>query len=145
MGFMLQTTGETAVGEPGGGLGMAGLAGYGVELDTYRNRGCTDSDRNHVGVDDLAEPCDAGVLGSLDQATSEVALGNATFHTAQIELNKGVVSLSIDGARQLQGFAIRDFPVGSKFFYGFAAGTGDAAARQEIRNVKITFPSPRCL
>ncbi|WP_437977573.1 hypothetical protein WMF11_12055 [Sorangium sp. So ce295] len=24
-------------------------------------------------------------------------------------------------------------------------GTGDATARQEIRNVRITFPSPRCL
>lgn len=51
----------------------------------------------------------------------------------------------IDGVRQLQGFAIRSFPVGSKFFYGLAASTGAAAARKEIRNVKITFPSPRCL
>jgi hypothetical protein len=35
MGLMLQTKGETAVGEPGGGLCMAELDGYGVELDTY--------------------------------------------------------------------------------------------------------------
>ncbi|WP_437768911.1 hypothetical protein WMF27_10950 [Sorangium sp. So ce281] len=145
MGFMLQTTGETAVGEPGGGLGMAGLAGYGVEIDTYHNLDCTDSSKNHVGVDDLTQRCDAGVLGSLSQGTSGVALGDGAFHTAQIELNQGKVSLIIDGKSQLQGFSIPGFPVGSKFFYGFAAGTGDATARQEIRNVKITFPSPRCL
>jgi hypothetical protein len=145
MGFMLQTTGETAVGEPGGGLGMARLAGYGVELDTYYNLNCTDAYRNHVAVDNLAEPCSDGVLGSVSQAASSIALGDAAFHTAQIELDEGVVSVSIDGVRLIQGFEIRRFPVGSKFFYGFAAGTGDATARQEIRNVKITFPSPRCL
>ncbi|WP_080599252.1 MULTISPECIES: L-type lectin-domain containing protein [Sorangium] len=145
MGFMLQTTGETAVGEPGGGLGMAGLAGYGVEIDTYHNLDCTDPNNNHVGVDDLTQPCDEGVLGSLGHGTSGVALGDGAFHTAQIELNQGKVSLIIDGKSQLQGVSIPGFPVGSKFFYGFAAGTGDATARQEIRNVKITFPSPRCL
>lgn len=145
MGFMLQTTGETAVGDGGGGLGMAGLAGFGVEIDTYHNLGCTDSNKNHVGVDDLTKPCDGGVLGSLGQGTSGVALGDGAFHKAQIELDKGKVNLNIDGKLQFQGFAIPGFPVGSKFFYGFAAGTGDATARQEIRNVKITFPSPRCL
>ncbi|WP_437592296.1 lectin-like domain-containing protein [Sorangium sp. So ce1000] len=145
MGFMLQTTGETAVGEPGGGLGMAGLTGYGVEIDTYHNLDCSDSNSNHLGVDDLAQPCDAGVLGSLGQAATNIPLGNAAFHTAQIELNEGVASMSIDGKLQFRGFTIRGFPVGSKFFYGFAAGTGEATARQEIRNVKITFPSPRCL
>ncbi|WP_437299225.1 hypothetical protein [Sorangium sp. So ce426] len=51
----------------------------------------------------------------------------------------------IDGKSLFQGFTIPGFPVGSRLFHGFAAGTGDATARQEIRNVTITFPSPRCL
>ncbi|WP_437815237.1 L-type lectin-domain containing protein [Sorangium sp. So ce1078] len=145
VGFMLQRTGETAVGEPGGGIGMAGLDGYGIELDTYNNFDCADSNSNHVGVDDLAQPCEAGVLSSLGQVASHVALGDAAFHTARIELNEGNVSVSIDGEPMIQGFAISGFPVGSRFYYGFAAGTGAAVARQEIRNVTISFPSPRCL
>ncbi|WP_437681935.1 L-type lectin-domain containing protein [Sorangium sp. So ce131] len=145
VGFMLQTTGEAIVGEPGGGLGMAGLEGYGVELDTYNNFDCADWNSNHVGVDDLARPCRAGVLSSLSQVESSVALGDGAFHTARVIFDQGEVNVSIDGEPHIQGFAISGFPVGSSFFYGFAAGTGDAVARQEIRNVTITFPSPRCL
>lgn len=145
VGFMLQTSGETVVGEPGGGLGLAGLDGYGVEFDTYNNFDCADSSDNHVGVDDLARPCEEGVLSSLGQAESSVALGDGEFHTARIEFDAGEVSVSVDGELQIQPFAISDFPVGSRFFYGFGAATGAAFARQEIRNVRITFPAPRCL
>ncbi|WP_437622453.1 L-type lectin-domain containing protein [Sorangium sp. So ce1151] len=145
LGFMLETTGETAVGDPGGSLGMAGLAGYGIELDTFDNFECGDLGSNHVGVDDLAQPCRNGGLRSLIQVASNVALGDGAFHTARIELDEGEVSVSIDGEPLIQGFAIDGFPVGATFFYGFAAGTGDAIARQEIRNVSITFPAPRCL
>ncbi|WP_437927332.1 L-type lectin-domain containing protein [Sorangium sp. So ce291] len=140
LGFMLQTTGETAVGEPGGSLGMVGLAGYGIELDTFDNFDCRDRDGNHVGVDNLAQRC-----SSLSQVESNVWLGDGAFHTARIELDEGEVSVIIDGETLIQGFAIDGFPVGSAFFYGFAAGTGDAVARQQIRNVSITFPAPRCL
>ncbi|XXY44350.1 L-type lectin-domain containing protein [Sorangium sp. So ce269] len=145
LGFMLEATGEMAVGEPGGGLGMAGLRGYGIELDTYNNFDCGDLDRNHVGVDDLAQPCGQGVLSSLRQVASNIALGDGAFHAARIELDEGEVSVSLDGEAVIQGFAIDGFPIGSTFFYGFAAGTGDAVARQEIRNVSIVFPAPRCL
>ncbi|WP_437306558.1 L-type lectin-domain containing protein [Sorangium sp. So ce388] len=145
LGFMLEATGETAVGEPGGGLGMAGLAGYGVELDTYDNFDCGDRDDNHVGVDDLTRSCEEGGLSSLSQGVRSVALGDGAFHTARIDFDEGAVSVSIDGETLIQGFVIDGFPVGSTFFYGFAAGTGDAVARQEIRNVSITFPAPRCL
>ncbi|KYF48303.1 hypothetical protein BE08_30435 [Sorangium cellulosum] len=145
VGFMLQTLGATVVGEPGGGLGMAGLDGYGVEFDTYNNFDCTDTSSNHVGVDDLSQPCPGGALASMGDVESSVALGDGAFHTAQVDFNAGEVSVSIDGAPQIQRFAIGGFPVGSRFFYGFGAATGAAIARQEIRNVKITFPSPRCL
>ena len=140
LGFMLETTGETAVGPHGGSLGMLGLEGYGIELDTYHNFDCGDRDGNHVGVDDLAEHC-----SSLSQVASDVRLDDGAFHTAQIELDEGAVSVSIDGEPLIQRFVIDGFPVGSTFFYGFAAGTGDAVERQEIRNVNITFPAPRCL
>ncbi|WP_438019177.1 MopE-related protein [Sorangium sp. So ce315] len=145
MGFMLQTLGDTVVGEPGGGLGMAGLDGYGVELDTYDNFDCADRNDNHVAVDDLSRPCAEGVLSSMGDAASGVALGDGAFHTARIELDAGEVSVSVDGEPLLRRFGIDGFPVGARFFHGFAAATGAAFARQEIRNVKITFPSPRCL
>ncbi|MGK3995843.1 lectin-like domain-containing protein [Sorangium sp. So ce1024] len=145
MGFMLQTLGDTAVGEPGGGLAMAGLDGYGVEFDTYNNFDCSDWNDNHIAVDVLSQPCPEGVLSSFVDAATNVALGDGAFHTARIELDAGEVSVSVDGERLLQRFPIDGFPVGSRFFHGFAGATGAAVARQEIRNVKISFPSPRCL
>ncbi|XXX78377.1 MopE-related protein [Sorangium sp. So ce134] len=145
VGFMLQRTGATAVGEPGGGLGMAGLDGFGVELDTFGNVDCDDVSGEHMGIDDLAQPCAEGVLDSLLEVEGNLRLGDAAFHTARIELNQDKMNVSLDGRSLIGKFAIPGFPVGSKLFYGFAAGTGDAVARQEIRNVTITFPSPRCL
>ncbi|WP_437318213.1 L-type lectin-domain containing protein [Sorangium sp. So ce385] len=145
VGFMLQATGATAVGEPGGGLGMAGLDGYGVEFDTYQNFDCDDVSDEHMGIADLARPCSDGVLGALLQVEGGLRLGDAAFHTARIELNQGEASVSLDGRPLIEKFAIPGFPVGSRLFYGFAAATGAAVARQEIRNVTITFPAPRCL
>ncbi|WP_438006929.1 hypothetical protein WME89_51725 [Sorangium sp. So ce321] len=64
---------------------------------------------------------------------SNVALGDGAFHTAQIELDEGEVSVSIDGEPPVQGFAISGFPVGSAFFHGFSAG----AARRRARAASV--------
>src|ERR1700733_1885203 len=57
LGFMLETNGPTALGGASGGFGMAGLSGFGVELDLYQNDCGEDPPAIHVGIDDLSQVC----------------------------------------------------------------------------------------
>ena len=50
MGFVIEENGASAIGHLGSGLGMAGLTGFGVELDIFDNGDCGDTSDDHVGV-----------------------------------------------------------------------------------------------
>jgi hypothetical protein len=155
MGFMIQQSSATAVGEPGGGLGMTGLAGFGVELDIFDNGVCGDTSDDHVGVDNL-DVCNAtdGTPTSLYEldVTSTLDLGDAQWHSADITVSAGSVSLAIDGANAFTGVPLTGFESGA-YYIGFAGGTGGLLAedggpggyRQEVRNVVVNFPTPQCL
>jgi hypothetical protein len=47
----------------------------------------------------------------------------------------------------LQSVALAGFTSGTPYYLGFAGGSGSHSlyARQEIRNVHISFSSPHCL
>ncbi len=157
MGFMIEQTGANAVGGKGGGLGMTGLPGYGVELDVHDNGVCGDANGDHVGVDDLTL-CNAkqGTPTSLfasGDLSATVDLGDAVFHQAEVTLAQGSMSVSIDGTMVVQGVTLLGLQTGAQYYFGFAAGTGGllqsdggpGGYRQEVKNIVITFPSPRCL
>jgi hypothetical protein len=156
MGFMIEREGASALGGTGAGLGMTGLDGYGVELDIYDNGVCGDLSGNQVGVDDLST-CNAmeGTPSSLSavDVSSMVDLADTHWHTAEVTLAAGAVSLSVDGATVITGVTLPQLKVGSPYYFGFAAGTGGLVPadggvggyRQEVRDVVITFPTPRCL
>lgn len=157
IGFMIEKTGAIAVGGTGGGLGMTGLSGYGVELDLHDNGVCGDSSEDHVGVDDLAlcssaEGTPTSLFASGD-LSAVVDLGDAHWHSARVTLAQGAVSVSIDGTAVATGVALPQLQVGTPYYFGFAGATGGLFAadggpggfRQEVRNVSITFPTPRCL
>ena len=157
IGFMIEQTGTQAVGGVGAGLGMMGLTGYGTELDLYDNGVCGDTNGNHVGVDDLTL-CNAhqGTPTSLfasGDLSATVDLGDAHFHQAEVTLAGGAVSVSVDGAMVAKGVALPKLQTGGQYYFGFGGGTGGLVQadggpggyRQEVKNIVITFPTPRCL
>jgi hypothetical protein len=156
IGFMIEQEGASALGAAGPGLGMTGLTGYGVELDIQDNAVCGDTSSDHVGIDDLSVcPAKAGMPTSLFAAdvTSTVDLADAKFHAAQLSLAKGALTVSIDGNTVVTDVKLPNLSIGTPYYFGFAGGTGNLLAadggiggyRQEVKDVVITFPTPRCL
>jgi hypothetical protein len=155
MGFMIEQSGATAVGGIGSSLGMAGLTGFGVELDIYDNAICGDTSGDHVGVDDLAI-CDQseGTPTSLSEVdvTSTVDLGDTHWHTAIVAIDAGAVTLTIDGNVALTDVPLTGFQATAPYYIGFAGATGGLVLpdggggyRQEVKNVLVTFATARCL
>ncbi len=155
MGFMFQTNGPNAVAGNGGALAMTGLAGYGVELDIYDNAACGDVSDDHVGVDSLAScSANAGQPQSLDSTdvSSLLDLADGNWHTATVSLSAGAVSVVVDDVGVIKGVTLPGYVPNTPAYLGFAGATGglvDSSGhggyRSEVRNVSITFPSPRCL
>ena len=128
MGFVLQTSGPTAVGLAGSGLGMAGLPGYGVEFDIYNNGICSDMSDDHVEVDSLTL-CNAsqGTPTSLaaTDLTGQIDIADTHWHTAEITLPAaGRISLSIDGTAYLTSVPLTGYVAGVPYYLGFSGGTG---------------------
>lgn len=156
MGFMLEQTGPAALGTTqGGGLGIAGLKGYGVELDVYDNGTCGDTSDNHIGVDDLTICSTAeGTPTSLFSTTSlgSADLADGQWHTVVIAYAQGAISVMRDGTTYVLGVAV-PIEAGSPYYFGFGATVGGGAApdgglggcTQEIRNISVSFPTSRCL
>ena len=150
IGFMIETNGATAVGHLGSGFAMTGLTGFGVELDIYNNQDCTDVNGNHAGID-LLTICDAttgapNALATSGDLFSTVGdIGDGTWRTALVHLAGGQMSLSINGDAILSAVSLPGFVSGSSYYFGFGGGTGTDSSRQEIRNVTVSFPTPRCL
>ena len=145
---MLETTGPKAVGDPGGGLAIAGLQGYAIELDTYDNSDCGDPDDDHAGVDVLGSVCGQGEQMSIQTfplTAFGVNLHDGQWHAADVTLADGAVSLVLDGQTIFSGVALPGWTAGVSYWYGFSGSTGAATALQQIRNVQVAFPTPRCL
>jgi hypothetical protein len=150
MGFMLEVNGPTALGSVGGGLGMAGLNGLGVELDIYNNGNCGDSNANHVGIDQLTacggQP--TSLFASPD-LTGTITLSDAQWHTATVHLAGSSMSIAMDGHAVATSVQLTGFTAGTSYYYGFAGAIGGGGSslgmQTEVKSVTVTFPSPRCL
>ena len=146
--FMLETTGPNAVGDPGGGLAIAGLQGYAVEFDTYDNSDCGDPDADHVGIDVLGAVCGQGEQESIQSfplAPFGVNLQDGQWHSAEVALVDGTLILTLDGVTVVAGFMLPGWTAGVSYWYGFSGSTGSATALQQVRNVQVGFPTARCL
>jgi hypothetical protein len=118
---------------------------------------CGDTSDDHVGVDDLTvcspsegNPTSLFASGDL---SAVVDLADTHWHTTHVTLAQGAVSVSIDGTQMASGVVLTNLQAGAKYYFGFAGATGGlfppgggpGGFRQEVRNVTITFPTPRCL
>jgi Bacterial lectin len=148
--FMMETNGPTAVGANGGGLGISGLTGYGVEFDIYDNMHCGDTNSNHVGID-LLPMCNASLDTTptslyASDVTSFLDLADAQWHSATITLQAGAFFVAIDG-NALANQALTGWTPGVAYYYGFGAATGPNVGgyQAEVKDVNIVFPQPTCL
>jgi hypothetical protein len=158
--FVMQTNGPTAVGAAYGGLGAMGLTGYGVELDIFDNGNCDPGNGNHASIDVLS-PC-ASNAGIPDPAVTSADLfglgvgdiADGAWRTATIRLASGALSVSVTDSSgtpitvpNLQSASLLGFTSGTPYYLGFAGGSGSNGlyARQEVRNVQVSFSSPHCL
>jgi Bacterial lectin len=163
MGFMITQNFPGALGAGGGGLGMAGLTGFGVELDTYDNDtassttkpGCGDLNSDHTSIDSLSPPCidqdghvrPTALAGGTDLSTMlpPVQLADGNWHTCEVSMTMGSMTVLIDGFVRVTPTALPGFVPGTPYYFGFAGSTGGLFTRQEIRNPSISFPSVQCL
>ena len=151
MAFVLQTDGPSALGDSGGALGVSPLNGFGVELDTYENSiMCLEPSFEHVGLNDLATICGLDGNDSVPTtlAASDVLPGDLAeggWRSVTVDVDAGMVTVSLDDTAVLGPVALPGFASGSAHYLGFGAGTGGAFNRHEVRNLVVTFPTPRCL
>jgi hypothetical protein len=146
IGFMLEQTGNTAIGQNGGGMGMGGLVGYGVEIDTFDHVSCNDFVANHIAIDDLILPasCPEQQLHLISNTSLPFELRNSGWHVLDVDWNFGDVRIALDHIPVLS-YVIPTWVSGQSYYMGFAAAGGFNADLHEIRNIRITFSTPRCL
>jgi hypothetical protein len=157
MGFMLEQAGPGVVGTPGGGLGILGLGGYAVEFDINNDRGCGDTNSNHVAVDSLAS-CETGDAGSLlpiplfvnDLTGTSLNLADRAWHSVQVHFD-GALSVSVDALAVAQNVALPGLATGPLYF-GFGASSpgrrgpdGGTGCTIEVRAIHIATRTPVCL
>jgi hypothetical protein len=149
MMFVFEADGPHAITNLGSCFGLCGLTGFGVELDTYDNEGCGDVSANHVAVDSLTQ-CTAGsaLLPTtlLENDSLPFTLSDGMMHTAVVKLDKGAMTVTLDGTGVVSSFSIPGFVEGKAYYFAFGAGTGGDVNFHEVGpDLTITFPTPRCL
>lgn len=144
MAVMFTPDGATALGDAGGNLGIGGLNGFGVELDSHFNKSdmCFDDiDGNHVGIDTLPY-CSAPFTAPtpLVQTTiSTFTLTDAIWHRAEIQIEDDEIAVSLDGTAFIEGFPRPD-PDPAPLYVGFAGANGSAVTQYYLRDVRIETP-----
>ena len=122
--------------------------GYAVEMDTYNNNFCGDSNANHIAVDALTTcnpgttniPTPIAVTPELVGAVG-VNLADGGWHGLAVQLTSGAVSVQLDGHALLANVPLTGYVAGQSYYMGFGGGFGTAW----VRNVSITFDAARCL
>jgi hypothetical protein len=143
MGLVFETNGTTALGGGAGGLGMAGLSGFGVEIDEYDNGACLDDSANHVAIDSLTA-CSSGIPDSLvvtDSPGATVADGN--WHTMVVQVVNGAFTVTTDGTTDFTAYTPGGWANGS-YYVGFGGGTGGLNNYHRFQNVSVSFATPHC-
>jgi hypothetical protein len=161
IGFVMQTDGPTQVGAGYGGFGFMGLNGYAVELDIFDSGPCDPGNGNHAGIDLLSAcstnngiPAPIATSNDLFDATlpgnGVGDIGDGQWRTATIHLTNGLMSVAITSpgaggapvsVGNLQSIPLTGFVPGTQYYLGLTGATGSNTlyAREEIRNVSLTF------
>ncbi len=143
LAMMLETNGTTALGNVGGGLGVAGLSGFGVEMDDYDNEECTDASANHVAIDSL-DACGDGVPTTLSENDAPgFTIADGNWHTMIVHVQNGSFTVTGDGNTEFSAYPASGWSNGS-YYLGFGGGTGGLTNNQMVRNVSVKFTAGHC-
>jgi hypothetical protein len=143
MAVMFETDGTTALGTAGGGLAIAGLTGFGVELDEYDNATCLDASANHVAIDSLTA-CSAGPPTSLVENDSPgFTISDATWHTMNVHVANGAFTVTVGNATEFSSYTPSGWANGN-YYLAFGGATGGATNVHSVRNVTVSFAAAHC-
>lgn len=143
LAMMLETNGPNALGTLGGGLGVSGLSGFGVEMDYYNNAECGDASANHVSIDSLAS-CGSGSPTTLTENDSPgFTIADGNWHTMIVHVANGAFTVTGDGNSEFSGFTPSGWSNGN-YYLGFGGGTGGLTNNQLVRNVSVKFTGGHC-
>ncbi len=135
LAFALETTAPNALGVTGGGFGVAGLAGFGVEFDSYDNAECSDDTANHTAIDALT-PCGAGEPTSLVVNDSPgFTVADGAWHHVDVHVASGAFSVTTDSIDQFTSYTPAGWTNG-KYWLAFGGGNGGETDVHEVRNVE---------
>lgn len=143
--FVVQSVGNTALGETGGGQGYFGIASsVGVEFDTWTNS--WDLDSNHVGIDINGDTIvgAAAVATRFDDGNKWFAWIDYDGSTLEVRTNQtGVRPLTPDLSAALDLPAIVG---GDSAYVGFSAATFSAFENHDILSWNfVSVPEPNSL
>jgi hypothetical protein len=148
--FVIQNEGPKAMGNPGGGMGYAGIANsLAVEFDTWDNNESghfllRDPDDNHVSVQTRGTAKNSEFKGcSLGLTPNLPELSDGEIHTVKIEYVPGTIVVYVDDmelpvlavkADLSSLLALED----GKAWVGFTAATWDSYENHDILNWAFT-------
>jgi hypothetical protein len=127
----------TSVGSGGGGLGLDGLAGIGVGLNTYYNAQANSS--NFVGI--VTGKDSSGGVTWLTTKPVPTSLRTG-MHNVSVSINAGAITVFVDGAKLIDSYKPAAGLIPANAYAGFTAGTGAATDAHAVSNVVVASASP---
>lgn len=122
----------TAVGTAGGGLGLDGLSGIGVALDTFWNAKANSA--NYVAI---ATGSDNGLGAATYLATAPVPAPLRTgTHAVTVAISAGVITVYVDAAQVLTYKPAAGL-IPATAYAGFTAGNGGQTDLHAVSNIAI--------
>ena len=120
----------TSLGNAGGGLGFAGIPGFAVALDEYKN--AVNPSNDFTGVADGPASGHTDMLHWLGTANLLTPLQNTT-HKITVTTSSTAITVAVDGTQVLtQAVALP-----ASAYLGFSAGTGGLTNRHAITHLTV--------
>jgi gliding motility-associated-like protein len=150
--FVLQTVGNNALGQSGGGLGFLGFSpAFAVEFDTYQNGDFGDPFYDHIGMVSNGSVNHNGsdaIAGPVQASTDNINIEDGVDHVVRIVWNPANFHVDVYFDCELRLTGVIDlvnniFNGQTSVFWGFTAATGGAVNNQTVclqENILSTGP-----